>query len=192
MLALIKPLKWSITRLCSPTGSLQEIWKSPFLTNCNILGIFSTWFWSLSLIFHSEFSNFYSPQISECQKQRFWDFLESGTWKFQENENLKILSEKSNSVIKTKWKKYPIYCNLSKMVISWFSGIWNLEIPGKWWFKNSEWKTKLSDQYWVGKIPNLLQFLKNGNLQRISIFSGIWNLEIWKFWKSPKMPKINL
>ena len=73
-----------------------------------------------------------------------------------------------------------------------FQIFWNLEIPGKWWFKNSEWKTKLSDQYWVGKIPNMLQFVQNGNFQRISRFSGIWNLEIWKFWKSPKMPKINL
>ena len=55
--------------------------------------------------FLSEFSNFYYPGISKCQKQQFPDFLESGTWKFQENENLKILSEKSNSVNKTKWKK---------------------------------------------------------------------------------------
>ena len=34
----------------------------------------------------------------------FWN-LESGIWKFLENENSKILSEKSNSVNKTKWKK---------------------------------------------------------------------------------------
>ena len=53
------------------------------------------------------------------------NFLESGTWKFQENENLKILSEKSNSVNKTKWEKYPICCNLSKMAIFRFSGVWN-------------------------------------------------------------------
>ena len=78
------------------------------------------------------------------------------------------------------------------MAISRFSGIWNLEIPAKQEFKCSEGKTKLRDPYWVGKIPNMLQFVKNSHFQRISRFSGIWNPEIWKFWKSPKMPKINL
>ena len=64
--------------------------------------------------------------------------------------------------------------------------------PGKLEFWNSGLKIKLSDQNWVGKIPNMLKLVKNSNFQRISRFSGIWNLEIWKFWKSPKMPKINL
>ena len=59
-------------------------------------------------------------------------------------------------------------------------------------FWKSELKIKLSDQNWVGKIPNMLKLVKNSNFQRISRFSGIWNLEIWKFWNSPKMPKINL
>merc|ERR1712077_172800 len=78
------------------------------------------------------------------------------------------------------------------MAISRFSGIWNLEIPEKQEFKYSEIKTKLRDSYSVGKIPNMLQFVKNSHFQGISRFSGIWNPEIWKFWKSPKMPKINL
>ena len=73
-----------------------------------------------------------------------------------------------------------------------FSGIWNLEIQRKWKSKNFEWKIKFRDQNWVEKIPNILQFVKCSNSQKISRFFGIWNLEIWKFWRSPKMSKINL
>ena len=46
------------------------------------------------------------------------DSRKSGIWKFLENENSKIPSEKSNSVTKTEWEKYPISCNLSNAAIS--------------------------------------------------------------------------
>ena len=123
------------------------------------MGIFSTPFWSLSLIFHSEFLNFHFPGISRfqipenlepgnsrkmkiqkfwvknqsqwtklsgknsqyvaiCQKWPFPDFLESGIWKFQQNENSNILREKSSLGTHTEWEKYLICCNLSKTAIS--------------------------------------------------------------------------
>ena len=59
---------WIIIFLEFPDSRFQEIWKWPFLTNCNILGISSTWFWSLCSIFHSEFVNFHFPGISRFQK----------------------------------------------------------------------------------------------------------------------------
>ena len=69
-----------------------------------------------------------------------------------------------------------------------FQKIWNLEIPGNWKFKTSEWKIKLSDQNWVGKIPNILQFVKCSNFQRISRFSGIWKSgNSGKHQKCPKL-----
>ena len=46
------------------------------------------------------------------------DSRKFGIWKFQENENSKILSKKTNSVTKTEWEKYPISCNLSNAAIS--------------------------------------------------------------------------
>ena len=58
------------------------------------------------------------PTCCNLSKWLFLDFLESGIWKFQENENSKIPSEKSNSVTKTEWEKYPISCNLSNAAIS--------------------------------------------------------------------------
>ena len=53
-----------------------------------------------------EFPFSWNFQISDSRK--------SGIWKFQENENSKIPSEKSNSVTKTEWEKYPICWNWSK------------------------------------------------------------------------------
>ena len=76
---------FQISRFQIPEN-LEILWKLLHLTNCKILGIFLTQFWSLSLIFHSEFLNFI-----------FLEFPDSR-----------------------------------------FSGIWNLEIPGKCKFKNSE------------------------------------------------------
>ena len=113
--------------------------------------------------------------------QIFWN-LESRN---SRRMRIQIIWEKNQTQWSNQVEKIP---NMLQFVKNGhFQIFWNLEIPGKWWFKNSEWKTKLSDQYWVGKIPNMLQFVKNGNFQRISRFSGTWNLGIWKFWKSQKM-----
>ena len=66
---------FQISRFQIPEN-LEILWKLLHLTNCKILGIFPTQFWSLSLIFCSEFLNFYFPGISRFQI--FWN-LESGT-----------------------------------------------------------------------------------------------------------------
>ena len=57
---------FQISRFQIPEN-LETLWKLPFLTNCNILGIFPTQFWSLSLIFWSELLNYHFPGISRFQ-----------------------------------------------------------------------------------------------------------------------------
>ena len=57
--------------------NLESLWKFLFLTNYNILGIFPTQFWSLSLIFYTEFLNFEFPGIS-----RFSGIWNLEIWKF--------------------------------------------------------------------------------------------------------------
>ena len=47
--------------------NLEILWKWLFLTNCNILGIFPTQYWSLTLVFHSELLNHHFPGISRFQ-----------------------------------------------------------------------------------------------------------------------------
>ena len=138
----------------------------------------------LKVLPHLNPSKFKEPLIRAFKSRIVWDYTKSEfgdkrgqSWKFKKSQTqwTKLSGKNTQYVaICQKWS---------------FPGIWNQEIPGKWWFKHSEWKTKLSDQHWVGKIPNMLQFVKNGNFQRISRFSGIWNLEIWKFWKSQKIQK---
>ena len=59
--------------------------------------------------------------------------------------------------------------------------------PKKLEFWNSGLKIKLSDQNWVGKIPNMLKLAKNSKFRRISRFPEtfwkksrkIWNLKFW-------------
>ena len=55
-----------------------------FLTNFNILGIFLTQFWSLSMILSSEFQNSNFPEI-------FWNF-----WKLSGNSQTLTIFEKWN------------------------------------------------------------------------------------------------
>ena len=57
---------FQISRFQIPEN-MEILWKLPFLTNCNILGIFPTQYWSLSLVFHSEFLNHHFPGISRFQ-----------------------------------------------------------------------------------------------------------------------------
>ena len=57
---------FQISRFQVPEN-MEIPWKLPFLTNCNILGIFPTQYWSLSLVFHSEFLNHHFPGISRFQ-----------------------------------------------------------------------------------------------------------------------------
>ena len=57
---------FQISRFQIPEN-LEILRKLVHLTNCKILGIFPTQFWSLSLIFHSEFLNFHFPGISRFQ-----------------------------------------------------------------------------------------------------------------------------
>ena len=59
-----------------------------------------------------------------------------GIWKFQENDNSKILSEKPNSVTNTVREKYLTYCNLSKTAIS--TGFPDFLEPGIWKSGNLE------------------------------------------------------
>ena len=119
--------------------------------------------------------------VKNGQFQIFW-ILESGIWKFQQNKNSNIPGNE-NSGLKIKLSDQNWVEEISNMLqfvkIGYFRIFWNLEIPGKWKFKNSEWKIKLSDQNWVEKIPNMLQFVK----MVISGFSGIWNLEIPEKWE---------
>ena len=57
------------------SGNFEMPWNWLFLANFNMLGIFPTQFWSLSLILNSEFqiSNF-----SGIWKLKIWKFLEIG------------------------------------------------------------------------------------------------------------------
>ena len=57
---------FQISRFQIPEN-MEILWKLPFLTNCNILGIFPTQYWSLSLVFYSEFLNHHFPGISRFQ-----------------------------------------------------------------------------------------------------------------------------
>ena len=57
---------FQISRFQIPEN-LEILWKLPFWTNCNILDIFPTQYWSLSLVFHSEFLNHHFPGISRFQ-----------------------------------------------------------------------------------------------------------------------------
>ena len=83
---------WIIIFLEFPDSRFQKIWKWPFLTNCNILAIFSTQFWSLSLIFHSKFLNSHFSGISWFQTPEHLEIAVFnncnilGKWKFKNSE----------------------------------------------------------------------------------------------------------
>ena len=53
------------------SGNLEILGNWPVLANFNILGIFTTQFWSLSSIFHYEVLNFHLPGIFKFQI--FWN-----------------------------------------------------------------------------------------------------------------------
>ena len=57
---------FQISRFQIPEN-MEILWKLLFLTNCNKLGIFPTQYWSLSLVFHSEFLNHHFSGISRFQ-----------------------------------------------------------------------------------------------------------------------------
>ncbi len=85
-------------------------------------------FWVKNQTQWTKLSGKNTQYVAICQKWSFPDFLEYGIWKFQENDNSKILSKKSRSLIKIEWEIYPICCNLSKTAISEsFQIFWNLE-----------------------------------------------------------------
>ena len=88
-----------------PNSRFQEISKLLFLTFGNSRRIKIWKFWVKSLTQWTKLSGKNSQYVAICPKWSFPDFLESGIWKFQENDDSKILSEKSISVNKTKWKK---------------------------------------------------------------------------------------
>ena len=65
---------FQISRFQIPEN-LEILWKLLHLTNCKILGIFPTQFWSLSLIFNSDFQ---IANASEIWKLEIWKFPEIG------------------------------------------------------------------------------------------------------------------
>ena len=65
---------FQISRFQVPEN-MEIPWKLPFLTNCNILGIFPTQYESLSLVFISEYLNSHFAGISRFQKIWKWPFL---------------------------------------------------------------------------------------------------------------------
>ena len=108
-------------------------------------------------------------------------------WKFD------ILSAKSISVSTIEWKWCPIHWNWPNIANSWkFPDFQNIsgKNPEKWEIWNSEFKIKLSDVNWVGKICNILKLAKTSQFPGISKFpifleSGNWkfgNLEILRNW----------
>ena len=119
--------------------NLEILWKWLFLTNCNILGIFPTQYGSLSLIFLSEYLNSHFAGISRFQipenlEMAIFDKLQHIGYFF----HLVLFTDFDFSLgifeFSYSWNFQVPYsrfqkscCNLSKMAISRFSGIWNLE-----------------------------------------------------------------
>ena len=77
-----------------PNSRFQEISKLLFLTFGNSRRIKIWKFWVKSLTQWTKLSGKNSQYVAICQKWPFPDFLESGIWKFQQNENSNILREK--------------------------------------------------------------------------------------------------
>ena len=75
-------------------------------------------FWVKNQTQWTKLSGKNSQYVAICQKWPFPDFLESGIWKFQQNENSNILRKKPSLGTHTEWEKYLICCNLSKTAIS--------------------------------------------------------------------------
>ena len=121
---------FQISRFQIPEN-MEILWKLPFLTNCNILGIFPTQYWSLSLVFHSEFLNHHFPGISRFQipenlEMTIFDKLQHIGYFF----HLVLVTEFDFSLRIFKFL-FSSNFRMSKTVILRFPGIWNLEIPGE-------------------------------------------------------------
>ena len=118
---------FQISRFQIPEN-LEILWKLPFWTNCNILGIFPTQCWSLSLVFPSEYLNSHFAgisrfQISENLEMALFDKLQHIGYFF----HLVLFTDFDFSLgiieFSFFWNfQVPDFLE---------SGIWNLEIPGK-------------------------------------------------------------
>ena len=104
-----------------------------------------------------EFSFFWNFQIPENLEMAIFDKLQHIGYFF----HLVLFTELDFSLRIFKFL-FSLNFRMSKTAILRFPGIWNLEIPGEWKFENSEWNIKLSEQNYVEKIPNILQFVQKG------------------------------
>ena len=121
---------FQISRFQIPEN-LEILWKLLHLTNCKILGIFLTQFWSLNLVFHSEFLNHHFPGISRFQipenlEMTILDKLQHIGYFF----HLVLFTELDFSLRIFKFS-FSLNFRMSKTAILRFPGIWNLEIPGE-------------------------------------------------------------
>ena len=118
---------FQISRFQIPEN-MEILWKLPFLTNCNILGIFPTQYGSLSLIFLSEYLNSHFAGISRSQipenlKMAIFDKLQHIGYFF----HLVLFTDFDFSL---RIFHFSFFWNFQVPDFL-ESGIWNLEIPGK-------------------------------------------------------------
>ena len=105
---------------------------------------------------------------------------------------LDILSAKSISVTRIKWKWCPIHWNWPNIANSGkFPDFQKIsgKIPEKLEFWNSDFKIKLSDLNWVGKIPNILKLAKTSQFPGVSRFPDSQFPNSRNFQMPPKVAK---
>ena len=117
---------FQISRFQIPEN-LEILWKLPFWTNCNILGIFPTQCWSLSLVFPSEYLNSHFAGISRFQipenlEMAIFDKLQHIGYFF----HLVLFTELDFSLRIFKFL-FSLNFRMSKTAILRFPGIWKFQ-----------------------------------------------------------------